>query len=123
MGAATRAPLRAGLPSERLLVNTACVDLPVCPTCSLQPRTRERSKRNSLCFPLLTSKNSWTQRPSGAVRVGGDEAAVPFVGVCLDDVWSLVTGAQQSCATTLRRVCRVSVSVFSAVNEINCQIL
>lgn len=117
MGAATRALLRARLRSERLLVNTTCVDLPVCPTCGLQSCTRERSKRNSLCFPPPDIQEQLDSKTVRSCCVGR-RGSCCFCG-CLSR-WCLVPRywctvaevTQQWCATTLRRVCGVPLSVF-----------
>lgn len=51
MGAATHTPLWDRLHSERLLVNSTCVDLPVCPTCSLQSCSKEGQREIIFVFP------------------------------------------------------------------------
>lgn len=54
MGAATHTLLR-----DRLLVNSMCVDLPVCPTCSLQSCSKEGQREIVFVFP------SWHERTAG----------------------------------------------------------
>lgn len=49
MGAA--ALLRVRLHSEHLLINNTCVDLPVCPTCSLPSCTKKGQREISFVFP------------------------------------------------------------------------
>lgn len=51
MGAATHTLLQDRLHSERLLVNSTCVDLPVCPTCSLQSCSKEVQREVIFVFP------------------------------------------------------------------------
>lgn len=51
MGAATHTLLQDRLRSEHLLVNNTCVDLPVCPTCSLQSCTKVKAKLSLFSTP------------------------------------------------------------------------